>query len=193
MATRLVLHVVDNPPIPLGEWEREQCVSMLGHEMDGLIQDHHENSERSDNKYAAQYLSDEGRILRVKKFTARSRPEITSDDAASLASQLDGTDKASTMLAQQTALALVKMMLASNQAQVQSFTQALRDRDERGREADERADRAREELYELRRLVTEIREGEIPPEEMSPAQKQFFDLMNRALPILMSRLGGSPQ
>jgi hypothetical protein len=129
----------------------------------------------------------------VKTFTARSRPEITSDDAASLASQLDGTDKASTMLAQQTALALVKMMLASNQAQVQSFTQALRDRDERGREADERADRAREELYELRRLVTEIREGEIPPEEMSPAQKQFFDLMNRALPILMSRLGGSPQ
>jgi hypothetical protein len=191
MATRLVLHVVDSPPIPLGEWEREQCVSMLGHEMDGLIQDHHENSERSDNKYAAQYLSDEGRILRVKTFTARSRPEITSDDAASLASQLDGTDKASTMLAQQTALALVKMMLASNQAQVQSFVQIVRERDERAREAEERGDRAREDLFELRRLVTEIREGEPPPEEMTPAQKQFFDLMNRALPLLMARMSGA--
>jgi hypothetical protein len=191
MAVRLVLHVVDTPPIPLGEWEREQCVSMLGHEIDGLIQDHHENSDRSDNKYAAQYLSAEGRILRVKTFTARSRPEITSDDAASLASQLDGTDKASTMLAQQTALALVKMMLASNQAQVQSFVQSIRDRDERTRDAEERADRAREEMHELRRLVTEIREGEPPLEEMSPAQKQFFDLMNRALPLIVSRMGGA--
>lgn len=190
-ADRLVLHVVGDPPIQLGEWMRGECNSMLGHELESLMADHHEDAGVADSKFAAQYLTAEGRPIKVKTFTARTRPEITSDDAAGLAASLDGSDRATSQLAQQTALAMVKLFLSAQQAQTQSFVQLMKALSERVVDADSRTDQAREDLHEMRRLLVEMQSDAPLPEEMSPAQKQFFDLANKALPLIVSKMGAA--
>jgi signal transduction histidine kinase len=182
-----VLHVVSDPPVQLGEWDRNEWNPNLGHELDALMSEHHDDSGHCDSKFSASYLTDEGRIIRTKTFTARSRPrEITASDAAGLAAAMDGSLQATNTLVQQTALAMVRMYLTAQQAQTQAQIQITQMMVQQAQASEKRVDQAREIAHELKEALLEMQSSQ---SELSPAQEKFFEVMTMAVPGLLSKVG----
>lgn len=188
-AEKLVLHVVSDPAIQLGEWSKEEWNTSLGHEIDAMMSEYHDDSGTSDSKFSASYNNADGRILRVKTFTARTRTrrEITpGDDAAGLASAMDGSMQATNTLVQQTALAMVRMYLTAQQAQMQAQIQITQLMVQQATSSERRAEEARELSHQIREAFTELQSKQ--DECLTPAQEKFYEVLAMAVPGMISKL-----
>ena len=189
----------DGPPTPIGEWPRRELVPALADDLDALLQQLHEDSERHETIFQFVFLGPpseqfpNGRSLRVRKFNMRSSLNI--DVGAGIAAEMNGTDRASNILAQQVALQVARMHLAGIQQNQEMFFRVIDMLTDRNVSSTREADDARSQFHELRELVVDMREAQAeattPPENMSEAQKQFWELAQKSLPMVVARLLGS--
>lgn len=201
----MVCHVVSDPPLPVGEWDVDQLVPALADELDALMVEQHTDGERAETKFSYAFLSDadeygKRRSLRVRQFSLRGDGSSSVDIAAGIVAQMDGTDRASNILAQQVALQTARMYLVAGQQKDEMLFRLINVLTERNVTAVTEADDARDKLHELRELIIEQREiareeAPPPPETMTEAQKQFWELASKALPVVLQRLaaGATPK
>lgn len=184
-AVKLVLHVVSDPPIQLGEWTREQWNTSLGHELDSMMSEHHEDCGAADSKFSASYACEDGRVIKVKTFTSRSRRGITANDAEGLASAMDGSMQATNTLVQQTALAMVRMYLTAQQAQMQAQIQITQMMVQQATSSERRAEEARELSHQIREAFAELQSKQ--EEALTPAQEKFYEVLSLAVPGMIQK------
>lgn len=183
-AIKLVLHVVSDPPLQLGEWSREELNTSLAHEIDSMMSEHHDDAGVADSKFSASYVADDGRVVKVKTFAIRTRRGITANDAEGLASAMDGSLQATNTLVQQTALAMVRMYLTAQQAQMQSQLQWAQLMVQQATASERRAEEARELSHQIREAYAELQSRE---EALTPAQEKFYEVLSLAVPGMIQK------
>jgi hypothetical protein len=190
---KMVAHVVGNPPLPFGEWTVAELVPALADTLETEMCEALEASTRPALEFMFAFIAEDGRSLKVKSFELRKRINIENVEA--LAASMDGSDRASTMLAQQTALSLTRVNIASIQQVVQTLADHARHLQSGQQANDARTDAAREAQHEALELLVELRAAQqeaasTPEPSMSPAQEQFWKLAAAHLPIIAARLLG---
>jgi hypothetical protein len=192
---RMTAHVVGDPPLPFGEWRTDELVPALATVLLERMTDMHEDAGAAETKFVFTFLDDDGRCLQPRKFELRSRAMYSDDPTAAMVTQLDGSDRASTQLAQGTALALARLFMTGQQQATASLCQALDRLSDRLARADERGDDLRDQRDELVELVTTLRTAQADVvekgEPMSEAQQKFFELCSTYLPVALSKLAAS--
>jgi len=184
-----VLVAAGSPVVQVNEWPRDEIVPMLAHTIDAEMTETAAASGLAESNFVVSMVDERGEGLSTKTFSVRRQTDPL-DTPLSAAAQLNGTQESWMIQMQRFCESTMRMNMTGMAAQMEVALRLIVMLSDKVLDSENRVDAARELAHELREawlesLDPEARQRESESTEITPAQREWLDLVKSNIPGIM--------